>query len=158
MRSYIGVYGLGVMGQSLALNIANHNYSVSVYNRSKETTKEFEEKKIGERKITPTYTLEEFVDTLEKPRKIILMVKAGAVTDSIIKSILPLLELGDILIDCGNSFYKDSIRRNRELKEKGIHFFGVGVSGGEKRPTTIPLRYTVGYAKPYGMPTAKQCV
>ena len=102
MRSYIGVYGLGVMGQSLALNIANHNYSVSVYNRSKETTKEFEEKKIGERKITPTYTLEEFVDTLEKPRKIILMVKAGAVTDSIIKSILPLLEQGDILIDCGN--------------------------------------------------------
>lgn len=132
MKSYIGVYGLGVMGQSLALNIANHNYSVSVYNRSKETTKEFEEKKIGERKITPTYTLEEFVDTLEKPRKIILMVKAGAVTDSIIKSILPLLEQGDILIDCGNSFYKDSIRRNRELKEKGIHFFGVGVSGGEK--------------------------
>lgn len=132
MKSYIGVYGLGVMGQSLALNIANHNYTVAVYNRSKEVTEKFEKEKIGNRQITPTYTIEEFINTLEKPRKIILMVKAGAVTDSIIDSLLPMLEQGDILIDCGNSFYKDSIRRNKELKEKGIHFFGVGVSGGEK--------------------------
>ncbi len=132
MKSYIGVYGLGVMGQSLALNIANHNYSVAVYNRSTEVTEKFVKDRIQDRKITPTYSVEQFINTLESPRKIILMVKAGAVTDAIIESIVPLLSAGDILIDCGNSYYKDTIRRNKYLLEKNIHFFGVGVSGGER--------------------------
>ncbi|MDO4378845.1 MAG: decarboxylating NADP(+)-dependent phosphogluconate dehydrogenase [Erysipelotrichia bacterium] len=132
MKSYIGVYGLGVMGQSLALNIANHNYSVAVYNRSTDVTEKFAKDRIQSRKITPTYSVEQFINTLESPRKIILMVKAGAVTDAIIESIVPLLSAGDILIDCGNSYYKDTIRRNKSLLEKNIHFFGVGVSGGER--------------------------
>ncbi|MBR0138207.1 MAG: NADP-dependent phosphogluconate dehydrogenase [Erysipelotrichaceae bacterium] len=131
MKSYIGVFGMGVMGQSLALNIVNHDYSVAVYNRTASVTEKFTERIQG-RKITPTYTLEEFIDTLEIPRKIILMVKAGAATDAIIGNLLPYLQEGDILIDCGNSYYKDTIRRNQQLLEKGVHFFGVGVSGGER--------------------------
>lgn len=151
MKSYIGVYGLGVMGQSLALNIANHNYSVAVFNRSTDVTKKFAECRIQGRKITPTYSVEEFINTLESPRKIILMVKAGAVTDAIIDSITPLLSSGDILIDCGNSYYKDTIRRNKALLEKNIHFFGVGVSGGERGALEGPSIMPSGDEKNYDL-------
>ena len=132
MKNYIGVYGMGVMGQSLALNIANHNYTVAVYNRSSSVTEKFAKERIENRKITPTYSVDEFLSSLESPRKIILMVKAGAATDAIIDNLVTQLDEGDILIDCGNSYYKDTIRRNKSLLEKNIHFFGVGVSGGER--------------------------
>lgn len=151
MKSYIGVYGMGVMGQSLALNIANHNYTVAVYNRSAEVTQKFAENRIKERKITPTYTIEEFINSLEKPRKIILMVKAGTATDAIIEGLLPYLEDGDILIDCGNSYYKDTIRRNKELLAKNIHFFGVGVSGGERGALEGPSIMPSGDEKNYNL-------
>lgn len=132
MGNYIGVYGLGVMGQSLALNIARHKFNVSVFNYEQEITTEFAEERIKNYSITPFYSLNEFIDSLEKPRKILLMVTAGKVVDIVLNGLLPYLEEGDIVIDCGNSYFKDTIRRNIELLKKGIHFFGVGVSGGEK--------------------------
>lgn len=125
----IGVYGLGVMGQSLARNIMSKGFTVSIYNIETEVTE----------KLAKTYPsldgytrLEDFVNSLEQPRKIILMVTAGRVVDSVINSLKPLLEQGDILIDCGNSFYEDTERRMQELEELGLRFIGSGVSGGEK--------------------------
>lgn len=133
MGNQIGVYGMGVMGQSLALNIANHGYSTSVFNRSEAKTHEFMDGRAkGREDITPTYSLEEFCASLEPPRKIILMVKAGPVVDAATTSLLPYLEEGDIVVDAGNSYYKDTARRMEEYAEKGIKFFGMGVSGGEK--------------------------
>ncbi len=131
MKSVIGLYGLGVMGQSLALNIANHGYRITVCNRSRGKTDAFMEEKTGGLPVEAAYSLEDFVTSLEKPRRIILMLTAGPVIDQAIEQFLPLLDRGDILIDCGNSFYKDTIRRNRYLTEKGFHFIGAGVSGGE---------------------------
>ena len=132
MENYIGVYGLGVMGQSLALNIARHEFKVSVYNYEQDITKKFEEERILNYPITPYYSLDKFISSLEKPRKILLMVTAGKVVDIVLDGLIPYLDAGDMVIDCGNSYFKDTIRRNKELLEKGIHFFGVGVSGGEK--------------------------
>lgn len=131
--AYVGVYGMGVMGQSLALNIANHGYSVAVSNRKADKTQNFmSEKAKGRENVHPFYSLEEFVNGLERPRRIILMVTAGAAVDQIIRQLVPLLSPGDILADGGNSFYTDTCRRELELKKFGIHFFGVGISGGEK--------------------------
>lgn len=134
MGSYVGVVGMGVMGQSLALNIANHGYTVSVYNRHSEATKDFMESRVKAQKdkVTATYELKDFVDSLEAPRKIILMVKAGPVVDAVTDSLLPFLSEGDIVVDAGNSYYKDTSRRMADYAEKGISFFGMGVSGGEK--------------------------
>lgn len=131
MKNYIGLIGLAVMGQNLALNIARKGFSVSVYNRTPERTKEFVEKRVKEEKIDPYYDLKSFVESLEKPRKIILMVKAGQPVDEMIQELLPYLEPGDLIIDGGNSYFKDTSRRIRELKEKGILYLGMGVSGGE---------------------------
>lgn len=132
MNNYIGVYGLGVMGQSLAINIARHNFSLSVYNYEQDITKKFYENRAKDLKIDPCYSLQDFVNSLEKPRKILLMVTAGKVVDIVLEGLVPYLEPGDIVIDAGNSYFKDTIQRNKNLLEKGIHFFGVGVSGGEK--------------------------
>jgi 6-phosphogluconate dehydrogenase len=139
----IGLIGLAVMGQNLVLNIASKGYSVSVYNRTSERTREFisglAEGKSG---IIATYTLEEFVSSLRKPRKVMLMVKAGNAVDAVIQELIPLLDIGDIIIDGGNSYFKDTIRRTEILAEKGILFMGVGVSGGEegalKGPSIMP--------------------
>ncbi|AYC52341.1 phosphogluconate dehydrogenase (NADP(+)-dependent, decarboxylating) [Bacillus licheniformis] len=140
-KQQIGVVGLAVMGKNLALNIENRGFSVSVYNRSSEKTEEFLKEAEG-KNVVGTYSIEEFVASLEKPRKILLMVKAGTPTDATIQSLLPHLEKGDILIDGGNTYYKDTQRRNRELAESGIHFIGTGVSGGEegalKGPSIMP--------------------
>ncbi|MCE5285968.1 MAG: NADP-dependent phosphogluconate dehydrogenase [Pelosinus sp.] len=127
----VGVIGLAVMGKNLALNIAGHGYSVALFNRSADKTHSLLDEAAG-KKMIGTYSLEELAGALEKPRKIIMMVKAGAAVDDTIKQLLPHLEPGDILIDGGNSFYQDTIRRNRELEAKGIHFIGTGVSGGEE--------------------------
>ncbi|WP_175991117.1 NADP-dependent phosphogluconate dehydrogenase [Bacillus sp. Marseille-Q1617] len=136
-KQEIGVIGLAVMGKNLAWNIESRGYSVSVYNRSREKTDEMVNESNG-KKIVPTYTIEEFVNSLEKPRKILLMVKAGKATDATIDQLKPFLEKGDILIDGGNTFFEDTRRRNHELSESGIHFIGTGVSGGEEGALTGP--------------------
>ncbi|MFY4775864.1 NADP-dependent phosphogluconate dehydrogenase [Metabacillus sp. RGM 3146] len=140
-KQQIGVIGLAVMGKNLALNIESRGYSVSVYNRSSEKTVNFMEESKG-KNVAPTYSIEEFVQSLETPRKILLMVKAGDATDKTIESLLPHLDKGDILIDGGNTYFKDTQRRNKELAESGVHFIGTGVSGGEegalKGPSIMP--------------------
>ncbi|WP_273122402.1 NADP-dependent phosphogluconate dehydrogenase [Metabacillus sp. HB246100] len=141
-QQQIGVIGLAVMGKNLALNIESRGYSVSVFNRSYEKTEEFLKNEAEGKNVVGLKTIEEFVTSLEKPRKILLMVKAGAATDATIASLRPYLEEGDILIDGGNTFFEDTIRRNKELESTGIHFIGTGVSGGEegalKGPSIMP--------------------
>ena len=137
MTQQIGVVGLAVMGKNLAWNIESRGYSVSVFNRSRQKTDEMVEESKG-KNIHPTYSLEEFVKSLEKPRKILLMVKAGPATDATIDSLLPLLDDDDILIDGGNTNYQDTIRRNKALAQSGINFIGMGVSGGEVGALTGP--------------------
>jgi len=140
-KQQVGVIGLAVMGKNLALNIESKGFSVSVYNRSGQKTDELLSKSTG-KNIVGTYSLKEFADSLEVPRKIIMMVKAGEAVDDTINNLLPYLSKGDILIDGGNSFFKDTIRRCRELQEKGIYFIGTGISGGEegalKGPAIMP--------------------
>jgi len=140
-KQAIGVVGLAVMGRNLALNIESRGHAVSVFNRSRAKTDELIAE-FPDRKLVPTYTLEEFVASLEKPRRILLMVKAGEPTDATIASLKPLLEAGDILIDGGNTHFTDTIRRNQELAKAGLHFIGTGVSGGEegalKGPSIMP--------------------
>ncbi|WAA09394.1 NADP-dependent phosphogluconate dehydrogenase [Fervidibacillus albus] len=141
-KQQIGVIGLAVMGKNLALNIESRGYSVAVYNRSPEKTKDFMANEGKGKDFVGAYSIEEFVNALERPRKILLMVKAGAATDATIEQLKPYLEKGDILIDGGNTLYKDTMRRNKELDETGIHFIGTGVSGGEegalKGPSLMP--------------------
>ncbi|PCF33100.1 phosphogluconate dehydrogenase (NADP(+)-dependent, decarboxylating) [Staphylococcus delphini] len=137
MTQQIGVVGLAVMGKNLAWNIESRGYSVSVYNRSVDKTDLMVEESKG-KNIVPTYSIEEFVNSLEKPRKILLMVKAGEATDKTIDSLLPLLDDDDILIDGGNTNYLDTIRRNKALAESGVNFIGMGVSGGEVGALTGP--------------------
>ncbi|MFT3868814.1 MAG: NADP-dependent phosphogluconate dehydrogenase [Nibricoccus sp.] len=132
-QSDIGLIGLAVMGQNLALNIADHGFQISVYNRTTEKTEKF----VAENPNTPgglvgAKTLEEFVQSLAKPRKIVILVQAGKGTDAVIDSLIPLLEQNDIVIDGGNALWTDTIRREKNLREKGLRFIGSGVSGGEE--------------------------
>ncbi|MDB5788976.1 NADP-dependent phosphogluconate dehydrogenase [Caballeronia mineralivorans] len=140
-KQAIGVVGLAVMGRNLALNIESRGHAVSVYNRSREKTDDLMAEH-PDKKLVPSYTLEEFVESLEKPRRILLMVKAGQGTDATIDSLRPLLDKGDILIDGGNTHFTDTIRRNADLAKSGLHFIGTGVSGGEegalKGPSIMP--------------------
>src|SRR5215469_12786356 len=137
----IGVVGLAVMGSNLALNIESRGHAVSVFNRSRARTDELIAE-YPDRKLVPAFTLEEFVDSLEKPRRILMMVKAGEPTDATIASLKPLLEKGDILIDGGNTPFTDTIRRNQELAKSKLHFIGTGVSRGAegalKGPSIMP--------------------
>ncbi len=130
-KQQIGVVGLAVMGKNLALNIESRGFTVSVFNRSAEKTKELLQEAPG-KQLVGTYSMEEFVQSLEVPRKILIMVKAGGPTDDTINQLVPYLDKGDILIDGGNAFFPDTQRRNKELAEKGIRFVGTGVSGGEE--------------------------
>lgn len=140
-KQQIGVIGLAVMGKNLALNIESRGFSISVYNRSAEKTEEFLKEAEG-KNVVGAFSIEEFVQSIEIPRKILIMVKAGAPTDSTIEALLPYLDKGDILIDGGNTYYKDTQRRNKTLSDSGIHFIGTGVSGGEegalKGPSIMP--------------------
>jgi 6-phosphogluconate dehydrogenase len=137
----IGVIGLAVMGRNLALNIESRGYTVAVYNRSRAKTDELVSE-YPDRKLVPAYSLEQFVESLEKPRRILMMVKAGEPTDATIAALKPLLDQGDVLIDGGNTHFTDTIRRNQELAQAGLHFIGTGVSGGEegalKGPAIMP--------------------
>jgi 6-phosphogluconate dehydrogenase len=128
----IGVTGLAVMGANLARNLARNGYTVALHNRSVAKTDALLEKHGDEGAFVRTETLQELVDSLEKPRRILIMVKAGAPVDSVIEQLEPLLEPGDIVIDAGNSHYEDTRRREAALAKKDLHFVGVGVSGGEE--------------------------
>ena len=132
-QSDIGLIGLAVMGQNLALNIADHGFRISVYNRTTATMAKF----VADHPTTPggldgQATLDGFVASLKRPRKMIILVKAGTSTDAVIDSLVPLLEAGDIIIDGGNALWTDTIRREKDLKSKGLRFIGSGVSGGEE--------------------------
>ena len=130
-KQQIGVVGMAVMGRNIALNIESRGYSVSLYNRTGSKTTEVLEQNPG-KNLVGTYTVEEFVNSLDSPRKILLLVQAGRGTDATIDALLPHLDKGDIVIDGGNTFFKDTIRRSERLAELGINFVGTGVSGGEE--------------------------
>jgi 6-phosphogluconate dehydrogenase len=132
MKADIGVVGLAVMGQNLALNMESRGYTVAVYNRTVEKTREFTTARTLGRNILPGHTLSEFIQSLKRPRKILLMVKAGDAVDGMIEQIRAHLEEGDILIDGGNSYFQDTIRRDRQARERGLLYLGSGVSGGEE--------------------------
>ncbi len=131
-KADIGLIGLAVMGQNLVLNMDDHGYTVAVFNRTAKKVDEFMRGPAKGTNIIGTHSLEQFVQSLEQPRKVILMVKAGQVVDRFIELLLPIMEAGDVIIDGGNSHFPDSARRTKYLKEKGLHFIGTGVSGGEE--------------------------
>jgi 6-phosphogluconate dehydrogenase len=138
----IGLIGLAVMGENLVLNMASKGFSVAAFNRTFEVTERFAAGRAKGKTITPTRTIEEFVQSLKRPRKAMIMVKAGSPVDSVISQLGPLLEKGDVIIDGGNSLFTDTQRRCKDLEGKGIHFVGMGVSGGEegalKGPSLMP--------------------
>ena len=131
-QSDIGLIGLAVMGENLVLNMESKGFSVSVFNRTYAVTEKFAEGRAKGKKIHAAKTLEEFVSSLARPRKAMIMVKAGGPVDAVIEQLVPLLEKGDIIIDGGNSLWTDTQRREKALKEKGLHYVGAGVSGGEE--------------------------
>src|ERR1700755_177249 len=138
----IGLIGLGVMGENLVLNMESKGFTVAVFNRTWEVTEKFAAGKAKGKNIHPAKTMEEFVGALSRPRKVMIMVKAGAPVDAVIGQLTPFLEKGDVIIDGGNSLFTDTQRRCKDLEGKGIHFVGCGVSGGEegalKGPSLMP--------------------
>jgi len=136
--SDIGLIGLAVMGENLILNMASKGFTVTAFNRSTDKVKNFVEGRAAGKSIRGAYSVEELVQSLEKPRKIMIMVKAGAPVDATIESLIPHLDKGDIIIDGGNTHYPDTIRREKYLAEKGLYFVGAGVSGGEEGALTGP--------------------
>lgn len=148
MNSHIGVIGMAVMGKNLALNLADHGFKVSIYNRTRAVSQEVVEEnpKAG---LVLTSTVEEFVRSLSIPRKIIIMVQAGAPVDKVIESLIPYLQPGDIIMDGGNSYYKDTIRRYQWLSALQLNYLGVGVSGGEEGARFGPAIMPSGDKKAY---------
>jgi 6-phosphogluconate dehydrogenase len=144
-----GLIGLAVMGENLALNIERNGFSVAVYNRTASRTDEFMTERAKDRQIKATYTPEEFVASLSKPRRILVMVKAGGPVDAVIQQLKPMLEPGDILIDGGNSLFDDTVRRTQELESVGLRFIGMGVSGGEEGALNGPSLMPGGTAEAY---------
>ena len=141
-KADIGLVGLAVMGENLVMNMESKGFTVAVYNRTTEKVERFVEGRAKGKNIVGTYSLQELADSLEKPRKVMMMVKAGQAVDSLIDQLLPLLEPGDILIDGGNSHFPDTIRRTAYVESKGLLYIGTGVSGGEegalKGPSMMP--------------------
>jgi 6-phosphogluconate dehydrogenase len=141
-KADIGLWGLAVMGQNLALNMESKGFTVAVYNRTSDKTREFIRTRATGKNIIPTYEVKNFVDTTARPRKLMIMVKAGSPVDMVIEQLVPLLEKGDLIIDGGNSHYQDTIRRFNYLKQKQILYIGTGISGGEegalKGPSIMP--------------------
>lgn len=128
----IGVTGLAVMGRNLARNFARNGYTVAVHNRTVARTNALVEEFGHEGSFVAAETAKEFVEALERPRRLMIMVKAGEPTDAVIQEFAPLLEPGDMIIDGGNAHFADTRRRERDLRGQGIHFVGTGVSGGEE--------------------------
>jgi len=145
----IAIIGMAVMGQNLALNIASRGYSVMVYNRTPSKTEDLLRRKANHDRIIPANHLEDLVTSLKKPRKVMLMVKAGEPVDEFITQLTPLLEQGDLLIDGGNSYFKDTERREEEAENRGLLFLGTGISGGEegalRGPSIMPGGHRAGY-------------
>ena len=137
-KANIGVVGMAVMGSNLARNLASRGYTVALFNRTYAKTEQVLAEHGHEGKFIGSETVEEFVNSIAHPRSIILMVKAGPATDATIAELLPYLEQGDIIMDGGNSFFRDTIRREKEIAEKGFHFVGTGISGGEYGALTGP--------------------
>lgn len=141
-KADIGLVGLAVMGENLVLNMESKGYSVAVYNRTTSKVDDFVSGRGKNRNIIGTHSIEEFVSSLEQPRKIMLMVKAGTAVDSFIDQVIPHLEQGDIIIDGGNSHFPDTIRRTKKVEAAGLLYIGTGVSGGEegalKGPSIMP--------------------
>ena len=131
MTAKFGMIGLGVMGENLALNIEEHGFPVAVWNLDSEKVDEFVTKNRG-KKITGTKTFQDFTKAIERPRRIMMMIKAGSPVDQTIEKIMPFLDRGDVLIDGGNSWFKDTQERAKRVEAKGFHFVGSGVSGGEE--------------------------
>jgi 6-phosphogluconate dehydrogenase len=145
----IGVTGLGVMGRNLARNLARHGYRVAVHNRTFERTRSLIAEHGNEGTFIPAEPVQDFVASLERPRAIIIMVNAGPATDAVVSELVPLLDLGDILIDCGNSHFADTRRREQDLRSHGLHFVGCGVSGGEEGALNGPSIMPGGSAESY---------
>lgn len=141
-KADIGLIGLAVMGENLVMNMESKGFTVAVYNRTTEKVKNFVEGRAAGKNIIGAYSIEELVENLAKPRKIMMMVKAGAAVDQLIDQLIPHLEEGDILIDGGNSHFPDTIRRTAYVESKGLLYLGTGVSGGEegalKGPSMMP--------------------
>jgi 6-phosphogluconate dehydrogenase len=138
----IGIIGLAVMGENLALNMESKGFTVAVFNRTTEVTDKFATGRAKDKNIQPTRSIEEFIGALKRPRKAMMMIKAGNPVDQVIGELLPLVEKGDVIIDGGNSLFTDTQRRCKDLEGKGIHYVGCGVSGGEegalKGPSLMP--------------------
>ena len=132
MKRSFGLIGLAVMGENLALNVERNGFPISVYNRSREKTDAFMANRAGGKDIHAAYTIEDFVASLESPRQILVMVKAGGPVDAVINQLKPLLNPGDTIIDGGNSLYGDTERRTQDLEAMGLTYIGMGVSGGEE--------------------------
>ncbi|MEU9097433.1 NADP-dependent phosphogluconate dehydrogenase [Streptomyces sp. NPDC048361] len=145
----IGVTGLAVMGRNLARNFARNGFTVAVHNRTAAKTRALVEEFGSEGSFVAAESPEDFVAALERPRRLVIMVKAGDPTDAVIKEFAPLLEEGDVIIDGGNAHFEDTRRRERELRERGIHFVGVGISGGEEGALNGPSIMPGGSAESY---------
>ncbi|NOZ24332.1 MAG: NADP-dependent phosphogluconate dehydrogenase [Planctomycetes bacterium] len=146
-----GLTGLAVMGQNLALNVESKGFSIAVHNRTGEKTKEFFKKRCKKKKVVATYSIKDFVKAVKRPRKIMIMVKAGDPVDEVIKQITPYLSKGDLLIDGGNSFFMDTERRSKSLARKGILYIGTGVSGGEEGALLGPAMMPGGQKEAYAL-------
>jgi 6-phosphogluconate dehydrogenase len=145
-----GLIGLAVMGENLALNVERNGFPISVYNRTAAVTQKFMETRAKGKNFHAAYSMEDFVKSLERPRKILIMVKAGAPVDAVIAQLKPLLEPGDMIIDGGNSLYKDTERRTKELEDANFGFVGMGVSGGEEGALNGPSLMPGGTETAYG--------
>ena len=149
MEADIGLIGLAVMGQNLVMNMNDHGFKVAVFNRTVSKVDTFLAGPAKGSKVVGSHTLKDFFAQLKRPRKVMLMVKAGAPVDELIEECLPFLQKGDILIDGGNSHYVDTDRREKELSAKGILFIGAGIAGGEEEHE-MALPSCPGEVKPPG--------
>ncbi|MBE9182129.1 NADP-dependent phosphogluconate dehydrogenase [Oculatella sp. LEGE 06141] len=149
MAQSFGVIGLAVMGENLALNVERNGFPVAVYNRTSEKTDLFMKERAQGKNVKATYSLEEFVQSLERPRRILVMVKAGKPVDAVIEQLKPLLDQGDMIIDGGNSLYQDTDRRTADLESTGLRFIGMGVSGGEEGALNGPSMMPGGTKEAY---------
>jgi len=148
-KQSFGLIGLAVMGENLALNIERNGFSIAVYNRSRDKTDKFIATRAKDKNVLPTFTIQEFVESLARPRKILIMVKAGAPVDGVINELKPLLNEGDIIIDGGNSHFPDTDRRTQELEALNLKFIGMGVSGGEEGALNGPSLMPGGQLEAY---------